>query len=354
MINTLYIENAVLDHPRVVEMARRFPSAARVSCERYTAVFNPKGQNFRLQKQNPSLILARKFKNFVLATPQGYGIGGLNNYYFSHMLNCIYDCRYCFLQGMYRSAHYVVFVNYEDFLGALDEKLALHPQEKVWFFSGYDCDSLALEPVTGFASLLLQFLESRPQAMMELRTKSTQIQPLLGRESLPNVVAAFSFTPNEIASRFEHKVPSVAKRVGAMAKLAAGGWRLGLRFDPLIYEEDFESNYQKLFRQIFKKVDSSAVHSVTIGPFRMPRGYFRNVVRLYPEDGLLAGAFQNRGGMVSYNADQEAAMLDFCTRQLGEYVAPEIIFSCFPQSRQNLVGGSSDVGYVSSGSVNDE
>ena len=39
------------------------------------------------------------------------------------MHNCIYDCRYCFLQGMYRSAHYVVFINYEDYQWAIEERL---------------------------------------------------------------------------------------------------------------------------------------------------------------------------------------------------------------------------------------
>ena len=116
MIDTLYIEQAIATHYRVREIGSRFPNANHVMCERYGAVFNRKSQNFRLQKKNPSLILAHKFDNHVLATPEGYGIGGRNNYYFSHMLNCIYDCRYCFLQGMYRSAHYVLFVNYDDFL----------------------------------------------------------------------------------------------------------------------------------------------------------------------------------------------------------------------------------------------
>ena len=30
------------------------------------------------------------------------------------MYNCIYDCRYCFLQGMYSSANFVLFVNFEE------------------------------------------------------------------------------------------------------------------------------------------------------------------------------------------------------------------------------------------------
>jgi len=39
-------------------------------------------------------------------------------------LNCVYDCEYCYLQGMYPSANIVVFVNFEDFTNAADEKLA--------------------------------------------------------------------------------------------------------------------------------------------------------------------------------------------------------------------------------------
>ena len=56
---------------------------------------------------------------------------------------------------MYRSAHYVLFVNYDDFFSAMDAKLVAHDGEDVWFFSGYDCDSLALDPLTGSSSLLL-------------------------------------------------------------------------------------------------------------------------------------------------------------------------------------------------------
>ena len=69
------------------------------------------------------------------------------------MYNCIYDCSYCFLQGMYSSANFVLFVNYEDFV--LEIKKLISKKENITFFSGYDCDSLALENITGFASYIL-------------------------------------------------------------------------------------------------------------------------------------------------------------------------------------------------------
>ena len=110
MISTVYVEQAVADHPRSKTVLGRFTNADVVLCDRYSEVFNPKAQNFRLQKKRPALILAEKFKGHVLPAPEGYGIGSTRNFYFSHMLNCVYDCRYCFLQGMYSSANYLLFV----------------------------------------------------------------------------------------------------------------------------------------------------------------------------------------------------------------------------------------------------
>ncbi len=337
MIDTLYIENDVAEHPRTRAIAARFAAATRVRCERYGEVFNPRAQSFRLQKRKPALILARKFDRLVLEAPAGYGIGGAHNYYFSHMLNCLYDCRYCFLQGMYRSAHYVVFVNFEDFAAALDARLAQHPGEAVWFFSGYDCDSLAFEPATGFVDHFLPFFARRPRARLEIRTKSTQIRRLLDAPPLDNVVVAFSLTPSESARALEHRVPSLQRRLDAMGQLARRGWRLGLRFDPLIDAADFESRYRRLFREVFAAVDARALHSVTLGAFRMPRGFFRNVVRMYPEEPLFAGPLAHDGaGLVGYGAERERQMLEFCLNELLRYVGVERVFSCDAGARPAL------------------
>ena len=333
MIDTIYVENAVACHERTKTMTGRFPDAARVTCDRYQEVFNPKAQNFRLQKKKPALILAKKFGATVLPAPEGYGIGGEHNYYFSHMLNCIYDCRYCFLQGMYRSAHYVVFVNYERFFDGMAAKLKNHRGENVWFFSGYDCDSLALEPVTGFVRELLDWLREHPRAQVELRTKSTQVRSLFETVPLPNVVIAYSLTPDQTAATLEHKAPSVEKRLAALAELAERGWNVGLRFDPVLYELRYQDLYQRLFEDVFDRVPQNSIHSVTLGPFRMPKSYFRNVTRLYPDEALFAGPFESRDRMISYSKDCEQQMMSFCHDQLLRHTAADKIFTCSPLSQ---------------------
>ena len=334
MIDTIYLENSVASYDRVKSITRRFPEAVRVPCERYQEVFNPKAQNFRLQKKRPALILAKKIGTAILPTPESYGIGGEHNYYFSHMLNCIYDCRYCFLQGMYRSGHYVVFVNYEYFFSGMSEKLKVHRGEDVWFFSGYDCDSLALEPVTGFVRELLGWLRQHSHAQVELRTKSTQIRALFETTPLPNVVIAYSLTPDQTAATLEHKAPSVEKRLAALAELAQRGWKIGLRFDPVLYELRYQDLYQRLFKDVFDRIPEDSIHSITLGPFRMPKPYFRNVTRLYPDEALFAGPFESRDKMVSYSTDCEQQMMSFCHEQLLSHTAANKIYTCAPLSRE--------------------
>ena len=69
------------------------------------------------------------------------------------MLNCIYDCKYCFLRGLYNSAHHVFFVNFEDFIEDIEATIKKHKSnEPIIFFSGYDSDSLVFDFMTGFVS----------------------------------------------------------------------------------------------------------------------------------------------------------------------------------------------------------
>ena len=328
MFKIIYLEEEIANHPRVHNIISQFPDASIVNCKRYTGIFNRKSQNFRLQKKQPALILASKFKNFVLSAPENYGIGSNNNYYFSHMLNCIYDCRYCFLQGMYRSAHYVVFINFEDFLSEIDNRIHYHEQDTVHFFSGYDCDSLALEPVTGFTEFLLPQFRKYKNALLELRTKSTQIRSLLDQEPMNNVVVAYSFTPAEIAESLEYKTPTVQKRIDAMIKLQNAGWKLGLRFDPLIFEENYQVKYKRLFDHVFKHIKLENLHSVSLGSFRLPKSFFHTVKKLYPDEILFASPLEEKNGMVSYQEVFRDEMLSFCHDILLGFVPEEKFFPC--------------------------
>ena len=329
MTDTIYIEEAALDFAKTQEILARYPKARKITIERYGEVFNPRAQNFRLQKQNPALILAVKHEGFVLPAPLDYNIGGEHNFYFSHMMNCVYDCRYCFLQGMYQSANYVVFVNFEDFFAGITATQRRLPEpDRGWFFSGYDCDSLAFEPVTGFVDAALGHFGKHPQSMLELRTKSTQIRPLLRRDPMDNVVVAFSLSPDAVVSRWEARTPSLSKRLLAAARLAEQGWQIGLRFDPVVVTKDSIAAYKTLIGQTFAALPSSSVHSVSLGPFRLPKPFYKKLVRIYPEESLFAADTQTTGNMVSAAPEQESALLQACRDAILDNIPASKYFPC--------------------------
>jgi spore photoproduct lyase len=325
MIETIYVQESVSRHPRTMTIRGKYPRAQVVGIGRYGEVFNHNHQSFRLQKRKPSLILAEKMGTLLMEAP--YGVGGRHNFYFSHVLNCLYDCRYCFLQGMYRSAHYVVFVNYEDFEAAIREKASAVAEGEIHFFSGYDGDSLALEPLTGFVEEFLPFFAGNPRLVLELRTKSVAIRPLLDREPLPNVIVAFSFTPAAVSTALEHGVPPIEERIRAAALLAERGFRIGLRFDPLVYFPDYPGPYRDLFREAFRRIPADAIHSAGFGAFRLPRDYFERMRRLYPEEPLFASTLEEREGVTSYPPDLEREMKAFCLEELKDYLPAERLFS---------------------------
>jgi spore photoproduct lyase len=328
VFDVIYVEEEIADHPRTRRVLERFPHAARVPCRRYGEVFNRKAQNFRVQKRRPALILARKHGRLVLPAPFEYAIGGQHNFYFSHMLNCLYDCRYCFLQGMYRSAHMVLFLNYEDFQREIRETVASSGDSAVHFFTGYDCDSLALEEVSLFVGSFLGFFAEESAACFELRTKSIAIKPLLVSEALTNCIVAFSLSPDSVARNLELGAPSLSRRVGAMEALQRHGWPLGLRFDPVVYHQHWKQNYEELFASVFNAIDGTRVHSVSLGPFRLPRQYYKTVSRLYPDEMIFAGHLADSNGIVTYTDEIGREMEEFCREQILRYVRPEAFFPC--------------------------
>jgi len=329
MFSSIYFERELKDHPQTTRILDKFPNLPHIECEHYGELFNRHNQNFRLQKSESALILANKKGKLVLPAPAEYNIGGQHNYYFSHMLNCIYDCRYCFLQGMYKSAHNILFVNYIDIHQAIVNTIEQHSDSPVYFFSGYDCDSLALEPISGFIENILPLFRKYPQAYLELRTKSTQIRNLMAIEPIQNCIVAFSLSDEQSSTEIEHKTPSLQKRINALVKLQNHGWPIGLRFDPLIFNPDYKNRYRELFKQVFSQLDSRKIHSVSLGSLRLPTAFFKKISALYPEEILFARPFVANNKQMAYTNEIAAPLHQFCETELLKYIARNIYFPCF-------------------------
>ena len=107
------------------------------------------------------------------------------------------------------------------------------------------------------------------------------------------------------------------------------GWKIGLRFDPVLYHGEFERIYKEMFQAIFSSIDANTVHSVSLGGFRLPEAFFKTMTKLYPYEELFAGALdKTQDKMVAYQPDLEQAMLAYCEEIILEYISRDRYFPC--------------------------
>jgi spore photoproduct lyase len=229
---------------------------------------------------------------------------------------------------MYSSANYVLFVNYEDFFRKISDVICENTNDSITFFSGYDCDSLAFEKITGFAEKAVEFFSNFNSVELELRTKSIVSDTLLKRSPISNCIVAYSLSPSNVASILDHKAPSVERRINALKLLAKNGWHVGLRFDPLIYCSDWKKIYSELFCQIFSDINIARVHSVSHGPLRYPKDMYKKISSLYPDDKLFSFPMEAKDGIVSYGKEIEEEMSFFLQSELEKYTTKNKIFRC--------------------------
>ena len=143
-------------------------------------------------------------------------------------------------------------------------------------------------------------------------------------------MVAFTLSPSTIVERYEEKTPSLEKRLHAIESLQQQGWRIGLRFDPLILCQDYRHQYDAFLQQVFSRVDASQLHSVSLGSLRLPNAFFKRVSSMYPDSDLFAAPFVNDdNGMMAYQAALADKLHRHCEARLLEYIAAKIYFPCW-------------------------
>jgi spore photoproduct lyase len=272
----------------------RLPKSRLVRVEDYKRVFNRSRQCFRDQKKSAKIILAVKRPPYLYpGSDQCQKYDNDDIYYVTPVLNCLYDCKYCYLQGMYESANIVLFVNNEDVLMAVKKAVKDRKNKKrpLYVSISYDTDLMLFERLTGYCGEWLSFALKEPNVTIELRTKSAGFKNIEKHEPPPNVILAWTMSPEIIARTYEKKAPSIESRLSAAERAVSNGWAVRLCFDPVIPVPNWQCEYDKLLKYIFHRISPENILDVTTGPFRMNEVHFRRIRKMRRDCDLYFGDF---------------------------------------------------------------
>lgn len=320
----IYVEKSVRNHFRTQEILKKFPSAQVIEINHYKDVFCRSKQSYRLQHRSQNLILAEKQGTLLYeGAPVCQSFGNQFFYYTSCMMNCIFDCEYCYLKGMYPSANIVIFVNLEDIFAEAEQMLKSHP---LYLCVSYDTDLLAMEQLIGYVREWCFFTQKHENLKIEVRTKCVNKSFIRSVTPVPNVIYAFTLSPQAVIESCEHHTPSLAERISCVAEMVRRGFSVRLCFDPMIYLPEWREHYAEMLEQVYHAVDLEKIVDVSVGTFRISQDYLKKMRKQEPDSAVVWFPFQNENGFYHYPNELMEQMESFLVERLSKKVSKEKIF----------------------------
>ena len=325
----IYVEKRVQNHPRTLQVLAHFPKAKIIIIDHYKDVFNRRGQDIIEQHRAQNLILASKEGTlFYEGAPVCQNFGNENFYYCSTMMNCIFDCSYCYLKGMYPSGHLVIFVNLEDYFSELDRILA---EKSLSLCVSYDADLLALEALTGYGKLWVDYASNHANLKIEIRTKNAGLTMWQEFPITSNVIFAFTLAPQPMIDMLETGTPSVKARIDCALSGLEKGFHIRFCFDPMMYHPGWKEYYDGLLAELDraftqKGVSMNRLSDVSVGTFRISQDYMKKIRKAEPESAAVQFPYENRGGVYQDPDKLRNAMEKYLIDELEKRMDREKIY----------------------------
>ena len=321
----IYVEKKILNNKNTLEILSKFKDAKIIEIDNYKEVFSSNNQDFHLQKLGQKLILASNKANMIYeGAVVCESFENDNFYYTSSIINCVYDCEYCYLQGVYSSGNIVIFVDIEKVFEEVEE--LYNKLKTLYLCISYDTDLLAIENICGFSEKWYYFIEDKKDLKIELRTKSGNIDKFLNLKPLDNFIVAFTLSPENLALKNEKYTASFKNRVKAIKELQEKGWKVRICIDPLIYSDNFEENYGQMIEYLFNEIDKEKVIDVSIGVFRISKEYLKKMRNQNQNSEILYYPFECIDGVYTYSDKTKSYMINFIKEQFLKYIDEKKIY----------------------------
>lgn len=325
----VYVERKLKGAYDVEDIPGKLKGSRIVWINHYKDVFNRKSQNLKYQKLSPALVLARKDGQLIYdGSRECQSFGNEHFYYTSCMMNCLFDCEYCYLQGMYPSADVVVFMNIQEIFDEVDRLLGEH---EVYLCVSYDTDLIALEAVTGYCKKWIEYAAGKDGLTIEIRTKaaiSDSFIDFAAQKECENIIFAFTLSTDMIQLLYEHNTPSVYTRTESIVKAAKRGLNVRVCFDPIMTLGEAAENmkaYDEVIETLFEKLGDCELYDVSLGEFRVPCDYLKRMRKRRGDSKLLAYPFEIIDGSACCG-QAGIELADYVEQKLKDHVAHEKIY----------------------------
>ena len=281
----LYIEKWIKDNINTKRLIDLFNKPNIIYINNYKNIFDKNLDNLNIEK---SIVLAELKWSWISRIPENYWHNN-NWFFFKTSLNCIFNCSYCYLKWAFKNNIIVLFLNYEEIKNQIKNIIdSNNKDETIWFYSSDYSDILWMNNLTNFIFDFIPFFENFENVMMEIRTKSNNIKPLIDLGFVPkNTEIAFSLNPQELIDKYEKWTSSLDDRIFAINQLLVLWFKVWIRILPLLPVSDYENIYKNFIIYLKERIDIDKIHSTFVTWLLYTKKDYNKILSKYPKLDIL-------------------------------------------------------------------
>lgn len=259
-------------------------SGARAAVEKLE---NPRGEGKK------TLLITANRGEFLKKCPGTNNYICCDYYIIDFAQNCPMECTYCILQAYLNDPFMVVYANIDDLFAELDSRFAAGAGKKFRIGTGEFTDSLALEHLTKYSKMLMDYFADKPHIFLEFKSKTDYIETFTesGPPPAGNIIVSYSMNAQNVSRAEELKTATIEERLAAAARCAAAGYKITLHFDPIIDYEDFDAEMEKTVELIFRYLKPSDIIYISLGAFRFIPALAETIARRFPKSRIIYNEF---------------------------------------------------------------
>lgn len=242
---------------------------------------------------------------------------------------CSLGCTYCILQAYFTGRNLRVFANLDDLWRQLREHLRSSPRRVHRLGTGEFMDSLDLDPVTHLSRELVPFFAGQPRTLLELKTKTANVELLEGLNHGGRTVVAWSLNPQALIQSEEAGAVSLEARLAAARRCQEWGYRLAFHFDPLVAFRGWQRGYAEVVSGLAAVVDPGRIAWISLGTLRFMPALKEIVRHRHPQSALLDEEFvPGLDGKLRYFRDLRVEMYRYLNELLRKFSCDLPIYLC--------------------------
>lgn len=241
--------------------------------------------------------------------------------------SCGFDCSYCSIQSFYKDNTITFDKNFAKKL----KNLQLDPNKTYHIGTGQSSDSLMWGNRAGVLEALLEFARTHPNVILELKSKSDNIDYLLQNDVPKNVLCTWSLNPQIIIDNEEKRTASLDERIQSAKALANKGVLVGFHFHPMVLFEGWQKAYTAIAQELIKNFSCSKVALVSMGTLTFIKPVLKKIRLRAAQSKILQMPLIDASGKYSYPLSLKEEMFSTLYQAFSPWHEKVFFYMCMEE-----------------------